>query len=149
MIQQKKSQVLFVLTGDCGNQTISEGISVYELIAAASTGQVFQLKKKDVNQMLKFVEESVQANRVNLISTDNGEAANKTYIVPVDNALEELTIALSGKDSVLEIYHPNGNIVQYHKMFIPLRWREVGNSKWVGGSKSQEIREVKDKRLYS
>ena len=80
MIQQKKSQVLFVLTGDCGNQTISEGISVYELIAAASTGQVFQLKKKDVNQMLKFVEESVQANRVNLISTDNGEAANKTYI---------------------------------------------------------------------
>lgn len=120
MIQQKKSQVLFVLTGDCGNQTISEGISVYELIAAASTGQVFQLKKKDVNQMLKFVEESVQANRVNLISTDNGEAANKTYIVPVDNALEELTIALSGKDSVLEIYHPNGNyIVQYHKIFLP------------------------------
>ena len=132
MIQQKKSQVLFVLTGDCGNQTISEGISVYELIAAASTGQVFQLKKKDVNQMLKFVEESVQANRVNLISTDNAEAANKTYIVPVDNALEELTIALSGKDSVLEIYHPNGNIVQYHKIFIPSSWREVGNSEWVG-----------------
>lgn len=118
LIQQKKSQVLFVLTGDCGNQTISEDISVYELIAAASTGQVFQLKKKDVNQMLKFVEESVQANRVNLISTDNGAAANKTYIVPVDNALEELTIALSGKDSVLEIYHPNGNIVQYHKIFV-------------------------------
>ena len=139
MIQQKKSQVLFVLTGDCGNQTISEGISVYELIAAASTGQVFQLKKKDVNQMLKFVEESVQANRVNLISTDNAEAANKTYIVPVDNALEELTIALSGKDSVLEIYHPNGNIVQYHKMFIPSHWREVGNSKWVGGQSPRKF----------
>ena len=108
LIQQKKSQVLFVITGDCGNQTISEGATPYELISAASSGQVFYLKKKDVNQMLKFVEESVHANRVNLISTDNGEAANNTYIVPVDNALEELTIALSGKDAVLKLYHPNG-----------------------------------------
>jgi len=109
LIQQKKSQVLFVITGDCGNQTTSEGTAAYELISAASSGQVFHLKKKDVNQVLKFVEESVQANRVNLISTDTGEAANKTYIIPVDNALDELTISLSGKDSVLDLFHPDGN----------------------------------------
>ena len=108
LIQQKKSQVLFVITGDCGNQTISEGVTAYELVSTASSGQVFHLKKKDVNQVLKFVEESVQANRVNLISTNTGEAANKTYIIPVDNSLEELTISLSGKDTVLELYHPNG-----------------------------------------
>lgn len=109
MIQQKKSQVLFVITGDCGNETTPEGVTAYELISAASSGQVFHLKKKDVNQVLKFVEESVQANRVNLISTDTREAANKTYIIPVDNALEELTIALSGEDSILDLYHPDGN----------------------------------------
>lgn len=108
LIQQKKSQVLFVITGDCGNQTISEGVTPYELISAASSGQVFYLKKKDVNQMLKFVEQSVHSNRVNLISVDNGEVANNTYIIPVDNALEELTISLSGKDAVLKLYHPNG-----------------------------------------
>ena len=108
LIQQKKSQILFLITGDCGNQTTSEGVTAYELISAASSGQVFYLKKKDINQALKFVEETVQANRVNLISTDFGEAANTTHIVPVDNALEELTISLSGKDALLELYHPDG-----------------------------------------
>ena len=110
LIQQKQSQVLFVITGDCGNQTISASSTAYELISTASSGQVFHLKKKDVNQVLKFVEESVQANRVNLISTDTGHTANKTYIVPVDNALLELTIALSGEHSALDLYHPDGNL---------------------------------------
>ena len=108
LIQQKQSQVVFVITGDCGNQTVTGSSTAYELISAASSGQVFHLKKKNVNQVLKFVEESVQANRVNLISTDTGHAANKTYLIPVDNALEELTIALSGEHSALELYHPEG-----------------------------------------
>ena len=60
--------------------------------------------------MLKFVEESLQVNRVNLISTDTGHAADKTYYVPVDNALVELNIALSGKQSALNLYHPDGNL---------------------------------------
>lgn len=110
LIQQKQSQVLFVITGDCGNQTISGSSTAYELISAASSGQVFYLKKKDVNQVLKFVEESLQVNRVNLISTDTGHAADKTYYVPVDNALVELNIALSGKQSALNLYHPDGHL---------------------------------------
>ena len=110
LIQQKKSQVRFIITGDCGNQTVSTGSTAYELISAASSGQVFYLKKKDVNQVLKFVEESVQANRVNLISMDAEHAANETYInIPVDNVLEELTISLSGEHVALELYHPDGN----------------------------------------
>ena len=110
LIQQKKSQVLFVITGDCGNQTSSFGdLTPYELISTASSGQVFHLKKKDVNQVLTFVEESVKSNRVNLISVDNVEAANNTHIIPVDNALDELTISLSGKDAELDLYYPNGN----------------------------------------
>lgn len=111
LIQQKKSQVLFVITGDCGNQTSSFGdLTPYELISTASSGQVFHLKKKDVNQVLTFVEESVKSNRVNLISVDNVEAANNTHIIPVDNALDELTISLSGKDAELDLYYPNGSL---------------------------------------
>lgn len=110
LIQQKKSQVLFVITGDCGNQTITTSSTAYELISTTSSGQVFYLKKKDVNQVLKFVELSVQANRVNLISMDSEHATNKTFInIPVDNALEELSISLSGDNLALELYHPNGN----------------------------------------
>ncbi|KAL9989079.1 hypothetical protein ACROYT_G003587 [Oculina patagonica] len=111
LIQQKKSQVIFVITGDCGNQTVSTGSTAYELISAASSGQVFYLKKKDINQVLKSVEESVQANRVNLISIDAERASNETSInIPVDNTLEELTISLSGDHVALELYDPDGSL---------------------------------------
>ena len=85
-----------------------DGLTPYELISTASSGQVFHLKKKDVNQVLNFVEESVKSKRVNLISVDTVDAANNTHSIPVDNVLEELTISLSGKDAALKLYLPNG-----------------------------------------
>ncbi|XP_048772936.2 hemicentin-1-like isoform X2 [Ostrea edulis] len=110
LIQQKQSQVVFVLTGDCGSPQ-SEGYKVYERIASTSSGQVFLLKKNQVNQVLNFVRLTVQARKVNLMSVDQDQANSQYMQIPIDSRLQEFTVSLSGSNPNLRLYNPKGTEV--------------------------------------
>lgn len=59
-------------------------------------------------QVLKWVEEAIQASKVHLLSTDHDDGAEHTWPVPFDPSLKEVTISLSGPAPGIEVRDPAG-----------------------------------------
>ncbi|XP_077571540.1 hemicentin-1 [Stigmatopora nigra] len=119
LVQLRQSQVVFVLTGDCGDRS-QPGYKAYEEIAATSSGQIFHLDKEQVNEVLKWVEETVQAMKVHLLSSNHDGALVNQWEVPIDSSLREVTVSLSGPAPQIELRDPLGRLVGVEQGLIEL-----------------------------
>lgn len=94
--------MVFVLTGDCGYLTGPE-YDAFKRIATASTGEIFQLQKKKVDQVIKYIDLSVQARVVNLLYATGLTPGQRTFYFPVDSCLQDLLITATANGTSDEI----------------------------------------------
>ncbi|CAH8631898.1 unnamed protein product, partial [Dicrocoelium dendriticum] len=94
LIQQKQSQVVFVLTGFC-NTTEEPGFEAYRQIATVSSGQLYIIGKGQVNEFMQVVEAAVEARKVHILQQDTWGESAKVYSFPVDSHLTQLTVQVT------------------------------------------------------
>ncbi|GAA55160.1 hemicentin-1 [Clonorchis sinensis] len=94
LIQQKQSQVVFVLTGFC--DTMDEpGFEAYRQIATVSSGQLYIIGKGQVDEFMQVVEAAVEARKVHILQQDTYAEQAKIYSFPVDSHLSQLTVQVA------------------------------------------------------
>ncbi|CAF0772843.1 unnamed protein product [Rotaria sordida] len=125
LIQEKQSQVVFVMTGDCGDQN-HIGYQIFHKIAATSSGQVFTLHKQQVSEILNFVQHSIQTRKVNLLVIDKIKRNKQNYTLAVDSKLLEFTISVSGANPQVTLIDPSNKTLNQRSWFTRLlRLKEV------------------------
>ncbi|XP_063245186.1 hemicentin-1-like [Bacillus rossius redtenbacheri] len=110
LVQRKQTQVVFVLTGYCHDLT-HEGYLAYEKIAATSLGQVFHIKKQNVEEILEFARHSLSSRRVNLLSASGLANQTTRHRLQVDGSLSEFMVSVSGRKPSLAVTDPRGSAV--------------------------------------
>ncbi|UJR25150.1 hypothetical protein I4U23_006509 [Adineta vaga] len=125
LIQEKQSQVVFVMTGDCGDQN-HIGYQIFHKIAATSSGQVFTLHKQQVSEILNFVQYTTQTRKVNLLVIDRIKRNKENYTLAVDSKLLEFTISVSGANPQVILIDPSNKTLNPRDWFTRLlRLKEV------------------------
>ena len=106
LAQSKNIRIDLLLFGSCS--PIDPG---YIQIANATGGQVFFLTPAEVAQAAKLPGLLVGTNSVNLLSVrDSVESGSKTYDVPVDSTMTDVTFSVD--TSSMQVQRPDGDPVQ-------------------------------------
>lgn len=113
LIQEKQASVNFLLSGFCDSKG-SPGYNVYERIAEASNGQVFDLKKSDIGEVMKEMREFLDLHNVPLKTVKNPKGVNPPIELTVDNNIKMFSVSVSGTRPEIIVAN-DGNLNQETK----------------------------------
>lgn len=107
LCQKKQSQVIFVLTGDCGYPS-HKSYMVYHEIAATSSGQVFRVKKEQVHSVLDAIRELLKRKHTVVKWTTIPKTPTFVPVMfTLDEKAEYALVSSSGKNVYLRVTSTN------------------------------------------
>lgn len=110
LIQAKQVTVNFLLTGDCDDQT-SLGYKIYQQVSRVSNGQVYDMNKNNVKDVLVAIRHTVSHNYAALQSVDFENAGTSKTNLNVDKSITKLSVSITGENPTLSIRNPSNETV--------------------------------------
>lgn len=112
LIQTKQITVNFLLTGSCGGETQPDYL-VYRKLARISNGQMYSMQKTEINDVFSTIRQSIMSNNTVLLKSVDVELPNvmTTTDLRVDKSVNELSLAITGKNPTMVIRDPSNNII--------------------------------------
>lgn len=100
-------------TGNCGLPDIN-----YERIASLGSGTVFDVRKKDLSNVLNFIKTSMDTNRVNLLSVDipKRQLSATSKNLYIDESIKSFLVSVSGVKPNIDLVDPTGKTINKRLM---------------------------------
>lgn len=111
LIQKKQVSVNFLLTGDCHDKS-TPGYQVYHKLARASNGQVYDMKKSNVKDVLLAIRHTVNYKYTALKFLESESAGTTNTKLNVDKSISEFSVSMSGRNPKLTITDPRNETVK-------------------------------------
>ncbi|KFB46823.1 AGAP002268-PA-like protein [Anopheles sinensis] len=105
LVQKKQTPITFLLTGFCDGK-MTPGYQVMNNIAAASNGQVFDLRKDQIEEVLLAIRNTMDISHVPLKAIDSALPEEHTIDLNVDSTLKEFSVSVAGVKPTIEILDP-------------------------------------------
>uniref|UniRef100_A0A182T8Y9 VWFA domain-containing protein n=1 Tax=Anopheles maculatus TaxID=74869 RepID=A0A182T8Y9_9DIPT len=105
LVQKKQTPITFLLTGFCDGKA-TPGYQVMNNIAAASNGQVFDLRKDQIEEVLLAIRSTMDIDHVPLKAIDSALPKQHNIDLNVDSTLREFSVSVAGVKPTIEILDP-------------------------------------------
>ncbi|XP_053616354.1 hemicentin-1-like [Plodia interpunctella] len=108
MAVSQQSQVVFLLTGDCGMTKNNPEYAAYYSISKATDGKVFHMQKSNVGEVINYVAETIESKKTKLVEKSLPPGHHEVKY-KVDETVKDTTIVLTGdKTTEVKVFQPNG-----------------------------------------
>ncbi|XP_046971068.1 hemicentin-1-like [Vanessa cardui] len=107
--QKKAIQVNFLLTGMC-KKFVGKYYSVYENLTEATSGQIFNINRNDINKIINYIIESIKSKRT-ILNHKNIKKKGDIVQFTVDSKIQDVMISISCDSPNYHVTDSGGNII--------------------------------------
>ncbi|XP_033111179.1 receptor-type tyrosine-protein phosphatase F-like [Anneissia japonica] len=117
LVQKKQLRVIFLVSDECTEDDIDDGLRLMEQITEVSSGVIFSLDTLNISQVIRFIQTFEYGEDASLISPTLSSPGVSSYALIVDDSVEQLLVILTGLEPIISIADVEGEKLEEERDF--------------------------------